>query len=93
MFELEGLDHAALAVRDVARSARWYIDVLGFEPRHEGMWDGIPLFVGKGSSALALFPAREDAPAAGRPRGIAILHLAFRATRAGFLAAQHDLER
>ncbi|MGE5209288.1 MAG: VOC family protein, partial [Alphaproteobacteria bacterium] len=29
--QLEGIDHIAMGVRDVERSARWYIDVLGFE--------------------------------------------------------------
>ena len=91
MFELEGIDHVALAVRDVARSAAWYIDVLGFEHRFPGMWDGVPVFVGKGSTALALFPVRAAAPLV-RPRGsITMLHLAFRATRAGFVAAQQEL--
>jgi len=92
MFELDGIDHVALAVRDVAGSARWYIEVLGFEPRHEGMWNGVPLFVGKGRTALALFPAQEHALApASRGERIGMLHLAFRATRAEFLAAQRDL--
>ncbi len=93
MIELEGIDHVALAVRDVAVTARWYIDVLGFEPRYEGMWNGVPVFLGKGQTALALFPAREGAlsPAGGGER-IGMLHLAFRATQAGFLAAQDDLK-
>ncbi|MEO5720253.1 MAG: VOC family protein [Chthoniobacterales bacterium] len=89
--ELEGIDHVALAVRDVERSARWYIDVLGFERRHEGMWNGVPVFVGKGSTALALFATHYPEPIP-RPRGsITMLHLAFRASRAGFVAAQRDL--
>ncbi len=92
MFELEGIDHVALAVRDVARSAQWYIDVLGFERRHRGMWNDVPVFVGKGSTALALFLIGGHHPLA-RPRGsITMLHLAFRATREQFLAAQRDLE-
>ena len=91
MFELEGIDHVALAVRDVQRSARWYIDVLGFERRYEDMWKGVPVFVGKGTTALALF-ATHDAHPIPRPRGsITMLHLAFRANREGFLAAQRDL--
>jgi len=49
MFKIEALDHVALAVRDVERSARWYADVLGFKQEHEGMWDGVPIFVGNGS--------------------------------------------
>ena len=29
--KLDGLDHVALSVRDVERSAKWYIEVLGLE--------------------------------------------------------------
>jgi len=92
MFELEGIDHVALAVHDVKRSAEWYIDVLGFERRHEGMWDGVPVFIGKGTTSLALFPSRNanDAQTSRRAQ-LSILHIAFRASRAQFLAAQRDL--
>ena len=31
MPELEGIDHVALAVRNVRSSAQWYQDVLGLE--------------------------------------------------------------
>ena len=55
MIDVEGIDHVALSVRDVERSAQWYIDVLGFERRHEGMWEGIPVFIGKGTTSIALF--------------------------------------
>lgn len=93
MLQLEGIDHVALAVRDVRRSADWYIDVLGFEPRYEGMWDGVPVFIGKGKTALALFPIRDANPTA-RPRGsVTMLHLAFRANHEGFAAAQPELKK
>lgn len=90
--ELQGIDHLALAVRDVEKSARWYIDVLGFEPRHEGMWDGIPVFVGKGDTALALFPLRNESTAHGNRGQVRMLHFALRATRENFLAAQRELK-
>ena len=93
---LEGIDHVALAVADVERSAAWFIEVLGFERRFEGMWDGIPVFIGKGETALALFPRRDsENSAAGKqrkPKEIDMLHLAFRADRKNFLAAQADLK-
>ena len=63
MIDVEGIDHVALSVRDVERSAQWYIDILGFESRHEGMWDGTPVFIGKGTTSLALFPANSNARA------------------------------
>jgi catechol 2,3-dioxygenase-like lactoylglutathione lyase family enzyme len=92
--QLEGLDHVALGVRDIERSAKWYIEVLGFERLHEVMWDGVPTFVGKGNTGLALFPASQNAkPTQGTHRDIRILHLAFRADRENFLAAQRELQK
>jgi catechol 2,3-dioxygenase-like lactoylglutathione lyase family enzyme len=92
MFELDGLDHAALAVRDVERSADWYVEVLGFERRYQGMWNGVPVFVARGTTAIALFPRGSDPapPAESRPR-TGMLHLALRADRKNFAAAQRDL--
>ena len=91
MFNVAGIDHVALAVRDVERSARWYIDVLGFEHRHRGMWNGVPVFVGKGTTAIALFAVAESEPIPRPARSLAILHVAFRTTRDGFQQAQEDL--
>ena len=92
MFELEGLDHVALAVRDVERSADWYVDVLGFERRYSGMWNGIPVFVAREKTAIALFPAGSDQANSSLPRKRdGILHLAMRANRANFVAAQREL--
>jgi len=91
--QLEGIDHVALGVRDIQRSARWYIEVLGFERLHEGMWNGVPTFIGKGATGIALFPASPSLEA--KPsihREIRMLHLAFRANRENFLAAQRELE-
>jgi catechol 2,3-dioxygenase-like lactoylglutathione lyase family enzyme len=89
--ELEGLDHVAMSVRDVERSAQWYIDVLGFERRYEGMWDGVPVFIGKGTTALALFPVRSTSTSSALT-DVRMLHLALRANRKNFLAAQEELK-
>ncbi len=92
--ELEGIDHVAMSVRDVERAAQWYIDVLGFERRYEGMWDGIPVFIGKGTTAIALFPVRSNEISTSATRGeVQMLHLAFRANRKNFLAAQDELKQ
>ncbi|PYK74656.1 MAG: hypothetical protein DME39_06510 [Verrucomicrobia bacterium] len=77
--QLERIDHVALGVRDIERSAKWYIEVLGFKRLHEDMWNGVPTFIGKGNTGIALF--------------LRMLHLAFRANRQNFLAAQHELEK
>ena len=92
--QLEGIDHVALGVRDLERSTKWYIEVLGFERLHEGIWNGVPTFIGKGNTGIALFPANSTAKS--RPsthRGIRMLHLAFRANRQNFVAAQRELEK
>ncbi|MGH7983378.1 MAG: VOC family protein [Candidatus Udaeobacter sp.] len=92
--QLEGIDHVAIGVPDVERSAKWYIEVLGFERLHEGMWNAVPTFIGKGNTALALFPASPDSKSTpSTHRDIRILHLAFRANRENFLAAQRELEK
>ena len=93
MFELEGLDHVALSVRDVERSADWYVDVLGFQRRYQGMWNGVPVFVARGKTAIALFPQRSARANPPPPRESGgILHLALRADRKNFAAAQRELE-
>jgi catechol 2,3-dioxygenase-like lactoylglutathione lyase family enzyme len=91
--QLEGIDHVALAVRDVERSAKWYVDVLGFERLHQGMWNGIPTFIGKGNTAIALFPVRGEQLEPGTRGTIEMLHLAFRASGKNFLGAQEELKR
>ena len=92
--QLEGIDHVGLAVRDVEEAAKWYADVLGFKRRYEGMWDGIPTFIGKGNTAIALFPARGgDSKPAGPASAIKMLHLAFRANSDGFVAAKKELKK
>jgi catechol 2,3-dioxygenase-like lactoylglutathione lyase family enzyme len=91
MFELAGIDHVALAVRDVERSADWYVEVLGFERRFQGMWGGVPVFVARDKTALALFPAGDDHANPPPRKSPGMLHLALRANRANFVAAQRDL--
>lgn len=92
--QLEGIDHVAVGVRDVERSAKWYIEVLGFERLHEGVWGGVPTFVGKGNTGIALFPASPDAKSTPTShRDVRMLHLAFRANRENFLAAERELQK
>ena len=92
--QLERIDHVAMGVRDIERSAEWYIEVLGFERLHEGVWNGVPTFVGKGNTGLALFPATANQKSAPSSHcDLRMLHLAFRANRQNFLAAQQELEK
>ncbi len=99
--QLEGIDHVALSVRDVERSAQWYIDVLGFKRLCDGMWDDVPVFIGNGTTALALFPVRSKSASSAAvasakeaigPADVRMLHLALRANRDNFLTAQKELK-
>ena len=98
--DLDGIDHVALSVTDVERSAKWYIEVLGFERRYQDVWKGIPVFIGKGTTAIALFRAEgSEHPVGdshraqpGAHTGPRMLHLAFRASGEAFKAAQQELQ-
>lgn len=92
MPRLEGLDHVALAVRDVRASAQWYCDILGLERYHEEEWGDHPAMVGVGGTMIALFPVQGEAPLP--PPGkdvIAARHVAFRTDAAGFEEARLEL--
>lgn len=92
MFEFERIDHVAISALDVDRSVQWYLEVLGFERRHEALWNGVPAFVGKGDVAIAIFPASQQPPAAGAERkGPRLLHFALRTDRRNFATARRDL--
>jgi catechol 2,3-dioxygenase-like lactoylglutathione lyase family enzyme len=90
--KLEGIDHVAIAVPDVDQAIAWYTEVLGFQRQHAEEWNGVPAFIGLGSTAIALFP--QEQPLAGQPaHGGPMLHLAFRTDRAGFVGAQEELRK
>lgn len=91
--QLEGIDHVALSVRNVADAARCYAEVLGFKRQHADVWGDVPAFVGKGTTAIALFPGQGAAKSGSRDRTMRMLHLAFRADRKNFLAAREELKR
>src|SRR4051794_8847509 len=94
MFKIQALDHVAISVRDVRRSAQWYIDVLGFKEEHADIWDGVPTFVGNGEAWIALFPLPQDAKSSGPDRAATrILHFAFRSDRKNFIQAQEELKK
>jgi catechol 2,3-dioxygenase-like lactoylglutathione lyase family enzyme len=91
-FALEGIDHVAIAVRDVERSAAWYCEVLGLERRYQEVWGSHPAVVGIGTTSLALFPVAGPSPLPRPGRDVLTMrHLAFRASRRDFENAKTAL--
>ncbi|MGI8618101.1 MAG: VOC family protein [Gemmatimonadaceae bacterium] len=92
-FRVQGLDHVAMTVRDVARSVTWYQSVLGLERRYESVWGDFPAVVGIGTTSVALFPAPVTEP--GRQPAspeVSIRHVAFRVDRQTFERAGAALD-
>lgn len=84
-FQLEGIDHVALTVRNVELSARWYINMLGLERRFADVWGNMPAVVGAGTTSLALFPVTVVNPEAPPgPDTLCFRHVAFRVDRKNF---------
>ena len=89
---MDGIDHVALAVRDVGASARWYAEVLGLERRYEEVWGDFPAVVCAGDTCVALFPVGTEHPQPPPPRDtLTMRHLAFRVDRDNFARAQAAL--
>jgi catechol-2,3-dioxygenase len=58
------------------------------------MWKGVPIFVGNGGAAIALFPACEEIGSTSHDRAaVRTLHFAFRTDRENFLRAQDELKK
>jgi catechol 2,3-dioxygenase-like lactoylglutathione lyase family enzyme len=60
--ELEALDHVGLTVTDVARSVRWYQEVLGLRRAHEEAWGDFPEVLAANGSGVVLFPRDAEDP-------------------------------
>jgi len=91
-FRIDGLDHVALAVRDVTRSVAWYQDVLGLERRHQHVWADLPAVVAAGDTGLALFPVQGDSPKPRPGRDVLTMrHVAFRVSAENFAMARQQL--
>lgn len=94
---LDGLDHVALYVRDLARSERWYTEVLGLRRVHAQVWGRQPVMLVAGRSGVALFESRSDEPAPTSRAAGTMSHLAFHVPPDAFEAcrlalAAHQVE-
>jgi catechol 2,3-dioxygenase len=88
-FGNQGLDHVAIGVADVERSAGFYEQVLGLERAHRE-WETPTVLVANGTG-LALFPEHMHPGEGDGVPSIRILHIAFRVDRDGFDAARAAL--
>ncbi len=88
---VSGLDHAALVVRDLAESKRWYAKMFGFAPLDPNAGPSSP-YIGNATTRLALLEENEErtyvAPAIQGPRAC---HIAFGTYAVTFLAYQRQL--
>lgn len=82
--EIEGLDHVAVAVRDLDAALRLYRDLLGFEPAGrelvEGMKVEVAVMTAGGFRLELVQPKGEDSPVARflEKRGEGIHHIALK---------------
>lgn len=88
-FGNQGLDHVAIGVEDVERSARFYAEVLGLERAHEA-WD-VPVVMAANGTGVAIFDKDLHPGVGGGQPDVRILHIAFRLDRGGFERARAEL--
>jgi catechol 2,3-dioxygenase-like lactoylglutathione lyase family enzyme len=86
--ELEALDHVGLVVSDMARSVRWYQEVLGLRRAHEEAWRDFPAVLEVNGSGVALFPNENGGPI---PVDDPMRHVGFRTSRRGLELAKAEL--
>ena len=72
--DVVGMDHFAINVHDVQKSADWYQNVFGFSVLHK--WDNAWM-IGRGNVKIGLFIAPNAKPVPDRANSIEILKIAF----------------
>lgn len=89
-FEIDNLDHVAIRVADLNRSANWYQDTLGLKKYRLEKWGDFPIFLLAGKSGIALFPEKENNAT---PQKSDIDHFAFKVTNENFQKAKAEFDQ
>ncbi|MFK7770497.1 MAG: VOC family protein [Saprospiraceae bacterium] len=89
-FELKNLDHVAIRVADLNRSANWYQDTLGLKKIRLEKWGDFPIFLLAGKSGIALFPEKENDATTQKSD---IDHFAFNVTNEDFQKAKIEFDQ
>jgi|SwirhisoilCB2_FD_contig_31_31809079_length_1259_multi_2_in_0_out_0_1 catechol-2,3-dioxygenase len=87
---IKALDHVALNITDLQRSANWYHDVFGFEVFHK--WNTTWMIHRKGMK-IGLFLRPNAASIGDTDNKLAITHFAFVTSAHGFADAQVRLKK
>lgn len=94
MIKLNYLDHVAIYVVDMEKSAAWYEKVLGLKKYKLKEWGEFPIFMLSGKCGVAIFPADASLPAIGMAyKGPKIDHFAFNVDRMEFEKARLHYEK
>ncbi|MEO1262482.1 MAG: VOC family protein [Bacteroidota bacterium] len=93
MIKLNYLDHVAIYVADMEKSAAWYEKVLGLKKHVVEKWTPFPIFMLAGKCGIALFPADTSQPPVKKSyKGAKIDHFAFNVDNDEFLKARKHYE-
>ena len=89
MINLKFLDHVAIHVEDIEKSATWYESVLGLQRVQPKEWQPFPIFMLSGKTGIAIFPMKnKTASSFGSLADIRIDHFAFNVDQENFEKAK-----
>ena len=93
-FDINFIDHVALRVNDMERSAKWYEKVFRFKRYQKKEWGPFPILLLTGKTGIALFPSNPNDPLnqVNSQKG-KIDHFAFNLTSDNFEKAKKRLNQ